>query len=568
MTNPVQLGTATMSEMRLNKLEFAAGPSVSDEALAIEMSTVLILVGPNNSGKSLSLKELENWCLGTDQDRVVLSAISATFPDDPDEAFGLLKAFEVEPPKNILKTTDRIWVGQHTFRGDEVLHRDVHIESFRQIVEAQNEQQLREYLLRMYTMRLDGRTRFTLSDPKSSGDLQGAPQNHLWSLFQDDAARNRVRKLTEEAFGLSFVVDPTAMTQFRIRMSDRPPADSQEEQALDERSRDFHGSASLVSDLSDGVQAFTGLVSAVLSLPHKILLIDEPEAFLHPPLARRLGRNLSQLAESRSANLIVATHSADFVMGCVESSASTTIVRLTYEQESATARMLSPEDLSSIMKKPLLRSTKALQGLFHKTVVVTEADTDRAFYDEINFRLNQENRGIEDALFVNAQNWQTVPEIIEPLRSVGVPAAGVLDLDAVASSQSWSKLYKAAGIKDSVKQALELQRLDMRDLLKRIGPPGFKQLGIRGLKVGDRERMRRFINKLGTYGVFVVPVGEVEMWLATLGISGKKSWLIRIFEAMGSDSDGREYVKPAKRDVWGFMDGVGRWAGDPNRKGL
>ena len=66
----------------------------------------------------------------------------------------------------------------------------------------------------------------------------------------------------------------------------------------------------------------------------------------------------------------------------------------------------------------------------------------------------------------------------------------------------------------------------------------------------------------------MVPVGEVEGWLAPLAVSGKKSWLIRIFEAMGSDSDGNKYVKPAIRDVWGFIDGVGRWAGDPNRKGL
>lgn len=40
-----RLGAATMPEVRLSKLEFAAGPSVGDEALGIEMSTVLILVG-------------------------------------------------------------------------------------------------------------------------------------------------------------------------------------------------------------------------------------------------------------------------------------------------------------------------------------------------------------------------------------------------------------------------------------------------------------------------------------------------------------------------------------------
>src|SRR5262249_40919356 len=155
-----------------------------------------------------------------------------------------------------------------------------------------------------------------LSDPKPTGDLLLHPQNHLWALFQNEEARIRVRELTTEAFGLRFVIDPTGMTVFRIRMSDRAPEDAAEEQALDARARAFHSAAPEVAELSDGVQAFAGLVSAVMSLPHRVILIDEPEAFLHPPLARRLGADLAELAGERGATLAVATHSADFLLGC------------------------------------------------------------------------------------------------------------------------------------------------------------------------------------------------------------------------------------------------------------
>jgi predicted ATPase len=44
---------------------------------------------------------------------------------------------------------------------------------------------------------------------------------------------------------------------------------------------------------SDGVQAFVGIVCAVLWGDYRAILIDEPEAFLHPPLARKLGRQLT-----------------------------------------------------------------------------------------------------------------------------------------------------------------------------------------------------------------------------------------------------------------------------------
>src|SRR5260370_23066181 len=83
------------------------------------------------------------------------------------------------------------------------------------------------------------------------------------------------------------------------------------------------------------------------------------------------------------------------------------------------------------MRNPLLRSTGVLGGLFYESVIVTESDADRAFYQEINERLLrfQPERGLNNALFLNAQNKQTVPTILAPLRQLGIPAAGIVDVD-------------------------------------------------------------------------------------------------------------------------------------------
>ena len=558
--------------MKLSALKFKAGREAGAHGLELEPTTVLILVGPNNSGKSLALREIESWCVGEDRDRLVVEDVAASLPEDEALAVELLKRFKTTPPSGQQTSPGHLWIGQHTFRDGEVVHQQVKMDDFNVWVSqrnARNLRRLRQVLLRLYTVRLDGRTRFTLSDPKPTGDLQQQPQNHLWSLFADDASRGEVRRLTEEAFDLSFVVDPTGMRQFRIRLSERPPEDNQEEQALDDRSRSFHNSAPLVSELSDGIQAFTGLVSAVLSLPHRILLIDEPEAFLHPPLARRLGKNLAKLSSDRSAHLIVATHSADFVLGCVESGARTAIVRLTYEDRVATARELPPDQVTSMMRRPLLRSTKALQGLFHRAVVVTEADSDRAFYDEINSRLNGEERGVNDALFINAQNWQTIPSIIAALRSVGVPAAGILDLDTVAASDSWSEIYTSASIAGDEKRWFEEERSDVRAVLRAVPKATLKRDGLRVIPKTGRQKCQQFMTRLAEYGYFVVPVGEVESWLRNLDVGPpKNTWLIRMFDALGIDPDDRSYSRPSTDDVWAFLDELGNWSSDPGRRGL
>ncbi len=171
------------------------------------------------------------------------------------------------------------------------------------------------------------------------------------ALFQDDSARKEIRNITKEAFGLYFTIDPTSMNEFRIRLSEREPEDNSEEQGLDQRARNFHSKAHDIALLSDGIKAFTGLISATLSQDFRITLIDEPEAFLHPPLARKLGNVLSKFAAERGNKTFISTHSADFVMGCIQSGQHVNIIRLTYDGSSSSARLLPSQELYEMMKK-------------------------------------------------------------------------------------------------------------------------------------------------------------------------------------------------------------------------
>lgn len=404
-----------------------------------------MLVGPNNSGKSLALREIEQWCRGRDELASVIREITVDFPDSIDQVIELVGPLRGAPPPNSGLGPDDLWIRQPDLRDPATpLSGQIRIDQFRRSLQRCPDSVLRHGLLRFFTARLDGRTRFALADVKESINLLGPPKNYLQALFQNDEARHRVMSLTADAFGRYFTIDPTAMTQLRIRMSSRPPDDSAEEQALDDRARSYHRVAPLLTELSDGVQAFVGLVSAVIGLPHRIMLIDEPEAFLHPPLARRLGADLSLLARERGASLVVATHSADFLRGCLESGVETTVVRLTFVAGIATARVLDAATLTSLIRHPLIRSTQAWNALFHGGAVITEGDTDRAFYDEINRRLVEEQRGIADALFLNAQNKQTVSLLVEPLRKIGIPAAAIVDLDVVnLDTTSWERLMRA-----------------------------------------------------------------------------------------------------------------------------
>jgi hypothetical protein len=535
----------------------------------------MVLIGPNHSGKSRCLREIESWCT---EERppptVVLDVVSAHFPDSIEAGEGLLAPFIDTPVGAPLATDGHYSVRGPVLHSDHDEHRDEIPEAaFRAAIDDRDELLLRKYFLRLHTIRLDGRLRFELSGPLSGGDLQKRPRNHLIALAQDDVARQRVRDSTVRAFGRHFVLNFLTVGSISVGMSLRSPEDPDEELALSSRAQAFHGDAADIAEMGDGVKAFTGLVAAVESLPHRVILIDEPEAFLHPPLARLLGTTLSDIAGRRPASLVVATHSGDFLMGCLESGVDTAVVRLGYENEIATATALSAKELAKLSRDPLMRSTDVLRALFHRGAVVTEADTDRAFYDEINYRLRNAGRGIADVLFLNAQNKHTIHRLVGPLRRMGIPAVAVVDLDVVKGTDPWDRLLDECHIPVADRESLGSDREYIEKLFDAMqeesdGYEKMKRFGLDALDSGDRHRAEALLAHLASFGLFVVPVGELESWLKPVGVRGKDNWLVRLFDRIGASPAESGYLHPGNDDVWVFIDGMERWVGDPNRSGM
>ncbi|CAI9679697.1 ATP-dependent nuclease [Elizabethkingia anophelis] len=341
---------------------------------------------------------------------------------------------------------------------------------------------------------------------------------------------------------------------------------------MGEESINFHKKALSIESASDGLKAFTGIISTILAGDPKITLIDEPEAFLHPALANILGKEIGNSLRNSIKRLFVATHSSNFLMGCIQSGIPLNIVRLTYKDGNSTARLLPPDKILHIMRHPLLRSTGVLNGLFFESVVVCEADSDRAFYQEINERLLSENdkRAISNCLFINAQNKQTVWDIVKPLRELGIPTAGIVDIDVIKEGGVvFTKLLTGAFIPELNRQFFNNQRQVLYDTFKSLDKDFKRDGGIKLLVGENREACNNFFEQLTDYGVYIVKNGELESWLKNLGASSHGSnWLINIFEKMGENPDDINYLKPSNGDVWDFIGDLKVWLSNENRKGI
>lgn len=557
----------------LKRLILKFGSTGASDPLSFEPSGMTVLVGPNNSGKSLFLNELalflKNGGLtnGKLKHTHIIDSIAPAPIDEPEaaELMGSVPRVRDESGREIggqfqkvepLTESDfRVGYGASPFTTHLAGNSDVFLMAF----------------VWLFTVVLDGYSRISLTLPREFNDLQNPPKNILDALFRDHAARARVSKITHEAFGYYFVIDPTGLTNFRIRLSRRPPSDVYEEQALDARARTFHAEAAPITDFSDGIKAFVGMCAAIMMSNYRVIVVDEPEAFLHPPLARRLGSTLASIAAERQGNVFAATHSAEFLIGCIQAGMPVNVIRLTYKNGAPTARMLNSETLRGMMLDPLLRSSGVLGGLFFESVVVCEADADRAFYSEVNERmLASGHGGAPDALFLNAHSWQTVGRIVRPLRSMGVPAVAIVDLDVIKrQGTEWEGLLAPAGIPKLLIESLSTLR---GQVLSRLNAtvPDWKRVGIRGLGRTDLTAAEELIETLARFGVFLVPCGELECWLPSLRIplGNKADWLVQVFEKMGTDPSEPGYLGPSIGDVWDFMQKVAAWIRDPRRKGM
>jgi AAA domain, putative AbiEii toxin, Type IV TA system len=533
------------------------------QPLLVPAQGVTIFVGPNNSGKSLVLREIE-------QDVSSYARIAAKILGDFEIIWISGEQLNDDIAKLIKKapvgtSPDYVHVGRFNPNGSRDTQNVPHDALRAHVKERNDKRWLASQFLRFFLIRLDGRTRFELTNDRPRGDLLGVAQNMLMHLFQDEEARKKVREIVFDAFGVYFTIEQLSADGLRIRLSPTEPEES--EQHWSKAAREFHGKATYLKETSDGVQAFVGIVCAVLSGDYRAILIDEPEAFLHPPLARKLGHQLTSNLKA-GGTLMSSTHSPDFLMGCLQASPHVRVVRLEYSNGKSKGKIVDSVALTKLFKAPLLRSANVISALFHDGVVVTESDNDRAFYAEIYYRLAEQEKGYPSILFVNAQNKQTIRDIIGPLRQFGIPAAAIVDVDILKDGGGdWIPWLKAAHVPRASHVGLGQQRASLHKLFT-DQTLDTENGGIKQLSKDDQAAANDFFDQLRQYGIFVVRNGEVESWLPELRIGSKKAtWTVQMLERLGSDPLDAAYVKPASGDVWDFMRDVVRWVKDPARKG-
>jgi hypothetical protein len=199
-------------------LKFGRAPGLAAEQ--IEAAPVTVFVGPNNSGKSKVLSEIEQYCRSGQKNAGAVILEELTFVGfGLDEAARSIERVKLSPEPNDNVNIGDLLVGT---RGQRY-----HV-NYQQLIESLQTPSLNPFIfcrcfLTFHTLLLDGTSRINLVQQQPGGDLQQRPHTSFQTLFHDDVKRHEVRRIVADAFGSYFVLDPTFLGQLRIRLSERPP---------------------------------------------------------------------------------------------------------------------------------------------------------------------------------------------------------------------------------------------------------------------------------------------------------------------------------------------------------
>nr|WP_255682921.1 AAA family ATPase [Dyella sp. 2HG41-7] len=257
-------------------------------------------------------------------------------------------------------------------------------------------------------------------------------QLYLESKHKEIELRETVKAVFSVELALDFSIPSQLCLRIAEKLGDVPPDPRDARPILSQLEK--------LDQQGDGLRSYVGIVASLLVMNRPVCLIDEPEAFLHPPQAYALGRFIAQQS-GNGEQIIIATHSADILRGALSLKDDVAVVRIDRKSETNSLRKLAPSRLKEIIKDPLLASHRVIEGLFSAAAIVVEADADARFYQTI---LNKVHPNA-DVHFVTADNKQTVPKIASLYRELGVRTVGVVDIDVLNDTKEFKKQLEAVG---------------------------------------------------------------------------------------------------------------------------
>ena len=535
---------------------------------------VVVFVGPNNAGKSQALRELKDALSQPSYSGVVVkSATEKRIGTTDDLLTYLSKHSRVE--------------GSSTAQQ----YRGYGFSFFSKYTNRWSTQGSLGPLSQLFCVSLATENRITASNPAPAIASLNEPASHpIHLLYSNDELEGKISGFFRKAFGEDLIVFRLGGSEQPLLVGTRPTLAKGEHLTSASYCRRLRESAIPLTAQGDGMRSFASVVLHLLvPVTPSILLLDEPEAFLHPPQARLLGELIVTERSSR-AQVFMATHSPDVLDGLLRVAPDNLrVIRMRRDGEVNLVTELNKQRAKDISSDPLMRSSSVLSGVFHERVVICEGDADRMFYSSL-LDLPAVNGGLQpDVHFVHANGKHRMATLAQSFRELDVPVDVIADIDVVreegdleklvhALSGSWPEIQKIAHqvrtsvdsrpsrpakeVADQIRGVLEAVDSESEfpsALRKRIDTilrtntrwGSVKKAGKAAIPAGEAtQRFKQLCELCRAIGLWIVQVGELEGFCKSIGGHGP-AWVQEVIQNrdLAEDAELHE-AREFTRQLW------------------
>lgn len=358
----------------VSRLRFRDGSSED-----IPAEGVTVVVGANNTGKSVLLREIRDFVTLTtpppslgQPEPLWLAGLDIAAHGTEEEFADWFHARSRVAPQNVQYAGKEVLTLPQASMPGHVLTLADAWQYWQALIQAENQRPinipvhqtfsiLTQHLVSLH----EAIDRGALLQNAQARDPMTPPTHPYHRLWDDLQEEDDLAELIFRAFGFRVCINRYAQNlqllvgdPSRVDRTEFPPTRS---------TLDYYASLPPIDRQGDGVRSFVGLLVGSILTTRSITIIDEPEAFLHPPHARLLGRYLLTHTPSHR-QIIVATHSSDIIEGILndKSTRPVKIIRLDRPSDShGLYNPLPPARVETLWKDPLLRYSRMLDALFH-----------------------------------------------------------------------------------------------------------------------------------------------------------------------------------------------------------
>jgi len=544
----------------IDSIQFSGGQTIN-----LSQDDIVLIVGANNAGKSKTLEELHN--LLNTQERLLAQKLANHLVV---KSATLKKVGSAEDFRKYLFANATLEGHHFHFRGGQI--HENHVQNFDSSFLFGSSQ--------AFQLKLNATGRTNAVSTANSIAHNEAPSIPQHYLYNDKILMKRVSDLFESAFGQELFFNYRGGSQIPIHVGKKPLCDTGE-QYVDNSYVEKVTAFPKIDEQGDGIKSYAGILFQTLVYPRDITYIDEPEAFLHPPQMRRLGKTL---AENSSGQIIVATHSTDILRGFLEAQKDRVrVIRLRREANNNHATELPPERIQELWSHPQIRYSTALDAIFHEQAIICEDDSDCRLYSAVADHLEVSNTDIrwKDTHYIPTGGKHSAARVAKALHELNVPTKMIFDFDLISDENSIKATYESVGgvwsnikniwtrldaaVRKGVKSktpkevAAEINELleevgerlpksKIQELLKQDKPWSIvKKTGSIAIPNGDATKAyHQLKDALQAAGIFMVEKGEIEQFCPSIGNDGPKfvSNLLETKELDGEElKDLRDFVQ-------------------------